>query len=698
MSYRMKKIAAILGAGVLTFSMIACSNETVEKVNSSNKTSESVSDTLTYASADSLLEVAKLDGSEMFSDLDKEIGYDETTSTDIILDDAGSTCTEKSVKISDGVITITEEGTYVISGSLSEGQIVVDSDEAKVQLVLDNASITNDDSAAIYVKSADKVIVTLADGSDNTLATTGEFSEEDNINGVIFSKSDITFNGKGFLTINSACGNGIVSKDDLKVTGGNYTITAANHGLKGKDSVRIADGVFYIEAGKDGIHSENSDDSEKGFVYIADGTFTITCDGDGIDASYIVQIDNGEFDIVSGGGSENAQTKSENNWFGGNRGQKMDGMTPPSDAGQLPEGMTSPTDENAQTTDRPQRGQMPEGMTPPSGDGQMPEGMTPPSGDNQMPEGMTPPSGDGQMPEGMTPPTSDTTTADTTTSDEETVSTKGIKADVAIFINAGTITIDACDDAIHSNGGFQIDDGILTLASGDDGIHADSALYVNGGSIEVSKSYEGIEGLTITIADGNISVTASDDGLNAAGGNDQSGFAGFGADNFGASEDCWIQIDGGYLYVNASGDGIDSNGDLNITGGEIYVDGPSDSGNAAVDYGDGATATITGGSLIAVGGSGMAENFSSDSSQGAILYIFDSALDGEKVTLCDEEGNEILSFDAARSYDSVLISCAELEEGKTYLIKTESTTETIELSSLVYANKTGGFMGGGRKF
>ena len=236
------------------------------------------------------------------------------------------------VSISGNIITITKEGTYVLSGALSEGQIIVDADSAKVQLVLDNADITCASSAAIYVKNADKTFITLAEGSENILMNTAEYEtiDDNNIDAVIFSKDDLTLNGKGTLTINSEYGHGIVSKDDLKLVGGTSNITAKNHALSGKDSVRIAAGTYNLTSGKDGIHSENADDDEKGFVYIASGDFTIESTGYGIDASYVVQIDDGDFDITAGGGSENA-TKTHNDIPGGGTGGKMGGGAPGGD-------------------------------------------------------------------------------------------------------------------------------------------------------------------------------------------------------------------------------------------------------------------------------------------------------------------------------------------------------------------------------
>ncbi len=246
------------------------------------------------------LAAASFNSEDMFTDRDKEIGYDETSAVSIELTDDN---TPNSASINDNTVTITEEGTYLLSGSLSDGQVIIDTDDsAKVWLVLDNVDINCSSGAALYVRQADKVFVTLAPGSVNTLSTSEEFTAMDgnNIDGVIFAKSDLTLNGSGSLLIQSPYGHGIVSKDDLKITGGTYDISAASSALSGKDSVRIADGTFSIDCQKDAVHSENTDNNEKGFIYIAGGSFTIDCGSDGLDASSTLQIDGGFFSMTAG--------------------------------------------------------------------------------------------------------------------------------------------------------------------------------------------------------------------------------------------------------------------------------------------------------------------------------------------------------------------------------------------------------------
>ena len=145
--------------------------------------------------------------------------------------------------------------------------------------------------------------------------------DENNIDSVIFSKEDITFNGTGSLTITSPAGHGIVSKDELTMTSGTYTINSSSHGITGKDNVCIANAVINIISGKDGIHAENEDDASLGFIYIESGTFHIEAEGDGISATATMQIENGTFDIISGGGHENATQQTSEFWGGfGGRG------------------------------------------------------------------------------------------------------------------------------------------------------------------------------------------------------------------------------------------------------------------------------------------------------------------------------------------------------------------------------------------
>ena len=579
MSYRRKKLLALFCATAL--SMTAVAGCTGAKSSTGNVVSSETETNAEETSAQS--EAGSYSSADMFTERDLAGTYEESGAVYVTLSDDDITGETDGVVINGQTVTITAEGTYIFSGTLSEGQIVVDADNAKVQIVFDNVDITCASSAAVYVKSAEKVFVTPAEGSQNTLRNTDGYVaiDDNNIDAVIFSKSDLTLNGTGSLTIVSADGHGIVSKDDLKITGGTYDITAAGHALSGKDSVRIADGTFILTAEKDGIHAENADDEEKGYIYIADGDFTITSDGDGMDASNIVQIEDGTFDITAGGGAANSQKTHESDMPGGPGG----GM--------------------------PQNGEKPDG--------------------ENMPQ-------------------------DTTT-DESGISTKGIKAGGGMYLNGGTYQIDSADDSIHSNANITIADGTYTLTTGDDGVHADDALTVNGGTITVTESYEGLEGLTVTINDGTIDITASDDGINTAGEK--------------------MELNGGYIHILAGGDGVDSNGDLTINGGEIYIDGPSDNGNSAIDYGDRSSAYVNGGTLVAIGSSGMAEVMSDSSKQKVLMVKLGEQMEAGNVVLTDSEGNVIVSYTALKTYDCVIISTAEVESGATYTLTTSGTMTEV---------------------
>lgn len=268
---------------------------------------------------------------DVFTERDYKTDYDESGSVLIQLNGSTAAATSDSVRISGTTITITEDAVYRISGTLDDGMIIVNApDTAKLQLVFDGVSIHSETSAPLYILEADKVFVTLADGTENTLSNGGTFIaiDDNNIDSVIFSKQDLTLNGSGSLTVTSPAGHGIVSNDDLVITGGTYTITSASHGLKANDSVRITgETAVTIDAGKDGIHAENSDDASLGFVYISNGTMNIEAEGDGISAGAYMQIEDGTFQILAGGGSENGSHESSDSW-GGFRGGSRGGGQP----------------------------------------------------------------------------------------------------------------------------------------------------------------------------------------------------------------------------------------------------------------------------------------------------------------------------------------------------------------------------------
>ncbi len=182
-----------------------------------------------------------------FSDRDYEVGYDESECVRITLTGTGAQCDSDAVEISGSVITVHGAGDYLVSGTLDEGMLIVEAGESdKVRLILDDVTLTSAASAAVYVRSADKVFLTTASGSENVLANGGSYVaiDENNIDAVIFSKTDLTLNGEGRLELHAAAGHGVVSKDELTVTSGSYAIEAEKHGLCGKDGMVPPNGEF----------------------------------------------------------------------------------------------------------------------------------------------------------------------------------------------------------------------------------------------------------------------------------------------------------------------------------------------------------------------------------------------------------------------------------------------------------------------
>lgn len=265
-------------------------SETLQEVDSTSETDTvyNVSGTDTASTSGS----SALDTSDLFSSRDLEQTADLTGA--------------EKITVSDGeTYTISKEGVYVVTGSASNAQIVVSAgDEDKVQLVLDDVSITNESTPCIYVQNADKVFITTTD-SENTLTVSGAFTADGDTNtdAVIFSRDDLVVNGTGTLNISSS-ENGISSKDDLKVTGGTINITCTADALEANESILVADGTINIKSDKDGLHAENDEDDTVGYIYIAGGTMTVEAGDDAIHATTIAQVDGGTIDLTGAEGIE----------------------------------------------------------------------------------------------------------------------------------------------------------------------------------------------------------------------------------------------------------------------------------------------------------------------------------------------------------------------------------------------------------
>lgn len=568
-----KKWLAVLSGAFALWMIGGCSLKNVENLQETGKIlSETVED---------ISETSETDDGYISGDYDKEdmdAVWSESTSTMIQCDGKSVSITGNGATADGTTVKITEAGDYVFSGSLEEGQIQIDADkEDMVHIILNGLTASSSSGAVIEGIQNEKMILTLAEGTTNTLSDASDYGfeegDEGEPNACIFSKDDISVNGSGTLIVNGSYQDGIRSKDDLKVVSGTLKVTAVRHGLKGKDSVSVREGSLTIQAGEDGIKADNDTDEGKGFVVLDGGTFAVTAGQDGIQAETILQVNGGSGSISTGGGSVDTLYEA-----------------------------------------------------------------------------------------------------------------RGLKAGKALYLKGGTFVIDSSDDSIHSNGDVEIIGGDYEMASGDDGIHADNQLLVLGGNLRILKSYEGMEGLNVTIQDGDIQVTASDDGINSAGGSDTRMAGRPGQNGFAEGSDASIRISGGEILVKASGDGIDSNGDFYMEGGRVTVEGPEDSGNGALDY-DG-TAEIIGGTFIGTGMTGMAQGFSDTSSQYSAMVGFSKTLAaGNSVTVTDSSGKEIFTVTPEKSFNCIQFSTPELISGETYKVScSDGTTEEISMDSVSVSN------------
>lgn len=307
----------------------------------------------------------------------------------------------------------------------------------------------------------------------------------------------------------------------------------------------------------------------------------------------------------------------------------------------------------------------------------------------------------------------------------------GIDANDSLVITGGNITITAPQDGIHVNDGFSFTSANLTIDAGDDGIHSDTFIYTEGGTILVNSCYEGLEAKTIDITGGDITIYPTDDGINANGGTTTNGGMGGGPGGGGAppdgdngsqggqsdngeendttktnetteEEETYIRISGGTVtIINTTGndaDGLDSNGSIYIDGGTVLVSLPGGNTNNAIDYGseNNGKAIVTGGTVLGFGGSSMAEEFSADSTQVAVLYNLDNTVEaGTTFRVLDQDGTEILAYTPTTTYSSIAFSSPQLVVGKTYTVEYGDTTAELTIESTAQAVGTTGGMGGG---
>mgnify|MGYP000884347351 CR=1 FL=1 len=468
--------------------------------------------------------------------------------------------------VSGSTVTITTPGTYSLSGTLDDGQILVDAEQdGLVTLILNGVTLNSSTSAPLYIKKASIAAIILADGTQNSVTDAAAYiypsADEDEPNAAIFSDDDLTISGSGALNVVANYNDGIASKDSLTIADSVIAVTSVDDGIRGKDSLVITAANLTINAQGDGLKSDNEDDTSLGYITIESGLFNIIAGGDALQAQTTLTINTGDFNLTSGGGSS-AVINADH-------------------------------------------------------------------------------------------------------------SAKGLKADVSVIVNGGTFVINSADDALHSNGSVSLNAGAFTIATADDGIHADTSITINGGLINIAGSYEGIESAVITINAGDIHLVSSDDGINVAGGSDAAQPQGGPPagnrrqDRFAAVGDYYLYINGGTIVVNANGDGLDANGSIEMSGGLVLVNGPTENMNGALDY-DGYF-NITGGTFIAVGSAGMAQTAGDSSTQHALLLNLNAGqAAGTPIHIETADGQQVLTFLPAKAYQSIAFSSPQLSTGTTY--------------------------------
>ena len=545
-------------------------------------------------------------GSPWFTRNDRDGDWDAAGATRIELKGDTASVRGGGAYAYDGDVVIAQAGRYVLSGALTDGSVIVSADgTAKVWIKLDGADISCSDDACIRVDQADKVFLTLAAGSENSLTSGSEYTEEavsDKRGGAVFSHDDLTVNGSGSLRVAAGFKHGFDVNDELVITGGAITIDAPQDGLHANDSLRIENAALKIRAGDEGLCLQNPGTR----LVISSGSFDIRSVGAGVKCAGDLLVENGALNVESDGDAIHCEGSA-----------------------QITGGAFS-----------------------------------------------------------------------LNAADE------GVRCEGELLIQGGAFSLRTESDAIHCAGTVTIEGGTFALSSGDDGIHSDTSVVIRDGSILIDKCYEGVEAKTIEIAGGEIEICPTDDGLNANGGSFGFGPPGMmGQEQSDTEEEaCWIRISGGSVTVvnktARDADGLDSNGDILISGGVLRVSLDGSGSNNAIDFGSesGGVCEISGGEIVACGGSVMAEAVSESSTQCAVMYNLGTpAPAGTTVRLLDMDGKELLSYTAPCSFTSVTLSSPGLKLGQSYVVAVGSQEETITLENIsdTYGEKRGGNMGWG---
>lgn len=618
-------IALLALSGVLAMEGCAAVSTDAENSAASEQAAAASASDVEYASFEEV--AAAFDESALdldYSKRDLDASYDASSPTVITLSGDSTSVQGAGAQASAAGVVISSAGTYIVSGELTDGQLLVDAGDDVVQLVLAGATIHNEDGPAIYVRNADKCFVTLDAGTENSLSDGSSYALEDDSDepyATLFSRCGLTLNGSGTLNVTSAYRHAVCSKDDLVVVSGTYNISAVEDGLRGHDSVKVRDGVFTIQAGGDGIKSNKDDDPTKGFVSIDGGTFGIQAGDDAVQGKTLVRLAGGLLTVAAnddafhsdlemhllgasmeaGAGDDAFHAETKLTVDGGtvnvtscNEGYEAEKVYVNGGDTHI---VASDDGVNASAAD------LSDDADADNVSSTLPNGGTP--GAPGKGGGAATPDAGGQAP-------------------------------------AGAQQSGQAPDAAAQQGGQA--PGAAGVQQG--GQAPDAAGAQQGGSAPEPPASDNAGGAGV------IDPGQQGGGPAAGGGVGQ------------ADSSCLIQINGGYVVVDSVGDAIDSNGNVEVTGGVLLVSGPTSDGDGAFDY-DG-SATISGGTVLMVGSTGMAQSFTGGTQAFAMTSASGEA--GQSVCVVDGSGNVVASFTATKRFGMVLTSSPAFAEGGEYAL------------------------------
>lgn len=554
--------------------------------------------------------------------------YSADTAATVTLTGDSASVSGSGVSVSGSAVTFTAAGTYLVSGNLTDGQLIVDTaDTEKVKLVLNGVSVSCSTGPAVLILSSPKktILYTAADSVNLLSDGSGYITEESQQtegelypNACVYSCDDLKLDGEGTLRITGNADKGINTRDDLEIAGGTLVVTSRGTAVRGNDSVDMTGGTVTLTVSEegDGLKSAQTEKDGKGYIAISGGTLYITSIGDGISAATDLTVSGGTIIITAkdADGEKPAESKTDSGrgrgGFGGFGGFGGDG--------------------NSDKSSISAKGLKAAGTVTVAG---------------------------GKL---------------TITSADD-----GIHADDTAVLQGGEAYIRSGDDGVHADRILTLCGGSYEIAQSYEGLEA-AQITLSGGQARITASDDGINasnGTTGGMGGGMGGFGGGGrpggGGMGGRSGSQSSGdTSGSGTSDAGASDlTPLLTVSGGYTVVYASGDGIDSNGNIVMTGGTLLVFGPTDNGNGAIDYGDGnCSMTISGGTLLAVGSSGMAETADNNGQAVFDCSFRSSVASGTNIGLCDSDGNLICGYCLPKNIGSVVFSSPALTAGETFTL------------------------------